>query len=77
MVPNLLCVVGAFMFGLSGLAAVIISNFGTSMVYNDAMRSLRAAVVRRPDIAWDSDGDGEAAGLIPPCGEVAEEGRSA
>jgi cation transport ATPase len=42
MAPNLLCVVGAFAFGWTGLAAVFVSNFGTSMVYGRAMRSLRA-----------------------------------
>jgi haloacid dehalogenase-like hydrolase len=42
MAPNLLCVAGAFSFGLTGLATVLISNFGTSVVYNSAMRSLRA-----------------------------------
>jgi cation transport ATPase len=41
MAPNLLCVAGAFAFGLTGMAAVIISNIGTSMVYNRAKRSLR------------------------------------
>jgi cation transport ATPase len=43
MAPNLLCVVGAFSLGLTGLAAVLISNFGTSIAYNNAVRSLRAA----------------------------------
>ena len=42
MAPNLLCVAGAFSFGLTGLAAVFISNFGTSIVYNNTMRSLHA-----------------------------------
>jgi cation transport ATPase len=41
MAPNLLCVAGAFSFGWTGLAAVFLSNFGTSVVYNNAMRSLR------------------------------------
>ena len=39
--PNLLCVVGAFSFGWTGLATVLISNFGTSLAYGRAMRSLR------------------------------------
>ena len=43
MTPNLLCVAGAFSFGLTGLASVFISNFGTSIAYNNAMRSLRTA----------------------------------
>jgi cation transport ATPase len=50
MAPNLLSVAGAFSFGLSGLAAVLISNFGTSMVYNGTMRSLRGA--REPLSPW-------------------------
>ncbi|HEX3417476.1 MAG TPA: HAD family hydrolase [Stellaceae bacterium] len=50
MAPNLLCVAGAFSFGLTGLAAVFISNFGTSIVYNNVMRSLRA--VRDPVTEW-------------------------
>jgi cation transport ATPase len=48
--PNLLCVAGVFSLGLSGLAAVFISNFGTSMVYNNAMRSLRT--IRDPVAEW-------------------------
>jgi cation transport ATPase len=43
MTPNLLCVAGAFSFGFTGLASVFISNFGTSIAYNNAMRSLRTA----------------------------------
>jgi Cu2+-exporting ATPase len=50
MAPNLLCVAGAFSFGLTGLAAVFISNFGTSIVYNNVMRSLRA--VHNPVTEW-------------------------
>jgi Cu2+-exporting ATPase len=50
MAPNLLCVAGAFSFGLTGLAAVFISNFGTSIVYNNVMRSLRA--VHDPVTEW-------------------------
>jgi cation transport ATPase len=50
MAPNLLCVAGAFSFGLTGLAAVFISNFGTSIVYNNVMRSLRT--VRDPVTEW-------------------------
>ena len=48
--PNLLCVAGAFSFGLTGLAAVFISNFGTSMVYNNTMRSL--GTTRDPVAEW-------------------------
>jgi hypothetical protein len=50
MTPNLLCVAGAFSFGLTGLAAVLISNFGTSMAYNNAMRSL--CTPREPVAEW-------------------------
>jgi cation transport ATPase len=60
MAPNLFCVAGAFAFGLTGMAAVIISNFGTSMVYNRARRSLREAEnagAVRIDAAWDADDD--------------------
>jgi len=67
MVPNLLCVAGAFAFGLTGMGTVIISNFGTSMVYNGAMRSLRTG---RPDTTWTSD-DEEAVGPIPSRGKRA------
>jgi cation transport ATPase len=40
LIPNLLCVAGAFAFGLTPMAVVLISNFGTSMAYNGAKRSL-------------------------------------
>jgi Cu2+-exporting ATPase len=52
--PNLLCVAGAFSFGLSGLAAVFISNFGTSIAYNNAVRSLRTA--HDPAAEWRDAG---------------------
>ena len=41
MVPNLLCVAGAFAFGFTPMAAVLLSNFGTSVAYNGAKRALR------------------------------------
>jgi cation transport ATPase len=41
--PNLACVAGAFVFGISSMAVVFISNLGTSMVYNHARRALRLA----------------------------------
>ena len=66
MAPNVLCVAGAFAFGLTGMAAVIISNFGTGMVYNRAKRSLRMAEnagAVRSDAAWDADDDTAPAGL--------------
>jgi hypothetical protein len=58
MAPNLLCVAGAFSFGLTGLAAVFISNFGTSVVYNNVTRSLRAVddpVTQWRDTCWFED----------------------
>jgi Cu2+-exporting ATPase len=58
MAPNLLCVAGAFSFGLTGLAAVFISNFGTSIVYNTVTRSLRAVhdpVTQWRDTCWFED----------------------
>jgi len=44
MIPNLLCVAGAFAFGLAPMAVVIISNFGTSIAYNCARRPPRGAI---------------------------------
>ena len=42
MAPNLACVAGAFAFGLTGLAVVVISNLGTSLVYNRTRRALQS-----------------------------------
>jgi cation transport ATPase len=53
--PNLLCVVGAFSFGWTGLAAVFVSNFGTSMAYGRAIRSLRAPLPSAADPCWYED----------------------
>jgi len=55
MVPNLLCVAGAFAFGFTPMAAVLLSNFGTSMAYNGAKRPLREAPVMRLDDACYAD----------------------
>ena len=52
MVPNLLCVAGAFAFGFTPMAAVFLSNFGTSLAYNGAKRALRKAVAMRFEDAW-------------------------
>ncbi len=41
-VPNVVCVAGAFLFGFTGLAAVVISNLGTFSLYNRAVGGLRA-----------------------------------
>ena len=43
-VPNLFCVAGAFLFGFSGLTAVMISNLGTLALYRRAVGSLRELV---------------------------------
>ena len=45
MIPNLLCVAGAFAFGLAPMAVVLISNFGTSMAYNGARRPPRGPAI--------------------------------
>jgi cation transport ATPase len=41
LVPNLLCVAGAFLFGFTGLTAVMLSNLGTLGLYRRASDSLR------------------------------------
>ena len=41
LVPNVLCVAGAFLFGFTGLTAVMISNLGTFNLFHRAVRSLR------------------------------------
>jgi hypothetical protein len=55
MAPNLLCVAGAFAFGFTPMAAVLLSNFGTSLAYNGAKRALREAEPMRLDDAWYAD----------------------
>ena len=57
MLPNLLCVAGAFAFGFTPMAAVLLSNFGTSLAYNGAKRALRKAAVMRSDDAWYAHGE--------------------
>ena len=77
MAPNLLCVAGAFAFGWTGLAAVIISNFGTSMVYDHAKRSLRGVhdlVAGQPDAVWCEDGNAAPASPISAPGKGLEMG---
>ena len=67
MTPNLLCVAGAFAFGFTPMAAVLISNFGTSLAYNGAKRALRSAGVARPDARWYADdGSATAQAFVPP-----------
>ena len=41
LIPNVFCVAGAFLFGFSGLTAVMISNLGTFGLYSRAVGSLR------------------------------------
>ena len=41
LVPNVLCVAGAFLLGFTGLTAVVISNLGTFGLYSRAVGSLR------------------------------------
>ena len=41
LVPNLLCVAGAFLFGFTGMTAVMLSNLGTLGLYRIASDSLR------------------------------------
>ena len=54
-IPNLLCVAGALTFGLTPTAVVLISNFGTSMAYDGAKRSLRKAAIRFDDAGHAGD----------------------
>jgi hypothetical protein len=65
-IPNLLCVVGALTFGLTPTAVVLISNFGTSMAYNGAKRSLRTAAIRFDDAgnADDERAGTESSGIM-------------
>ncbi|MGO9435009.1 MAG: hypothetical protein ACLP00_12070 [Terracidiphilus sp.] len=58
--PNLACVAGALAFGLPGLAVILISNLGTSMVYNRARRALRLASLEDtspPEAVWCTEDD--------------------
>ncbi len=41
LVPNLICVAGAFLFGFTGLTAVMLSNLGTLGLYRRSADSLR------------------------------------
>ena len=47
MAANLLCVAGAFAFGFTPLAVVLVTNFGTSLVYNNAKRALNEPALAR------------------------------
>ena len=50
LVPNLLCVAGAFVFGFTPMAAVVLSNLGTGVAYGAAKQALRGGSVSRSDI---------------------------
>jgi cation transport ATPase len=68
MLPNLLCVAGAFALGFTPMAAVFLSNFGTSVAYGAAKRALRETPVSRPDIGWDlEDGPAPLQQSMPPA----------
>ena len=72
MVPNLLCVAGAFAFGFTPMAAVLLSNFGTSLAYNGAKQALRRSAETRLDSAWYADERAGAGGSFVPRTERAE-----
>lgn len=51
LVPNLLCVAGAFFFGFTGMTVVMLSNLGTLGLYriaSDSLRGLEAPSPARP-----------------------------
>jgi cation transport ATPase len=50
LIPNLFSVVGAFAFDFTAMAAVLLSNLGTSAIYNRAKRSLRGSPDARLDL---------------------------
>jgi Cu2+-exporting ATPase len=41
LIPNLFCIAGAFLFGFTGMAAVVLSNLGTYSVYSRSRAALR------------------------------------
>ena len=68
MLPNLLCVAGAFALGFTPMAAVLLSNFGTSVAYGAAKRALRETPVSPPDIPSDlQDGPAPLRRSMPPA----------
>jgi Cu2+-exporting ATPase len=51
LLPNLVCVAGAFLFGFTGMTAVMLSNLGTLGLYrraSDSLRGLQAIVPQGP-----------------------------
>lgn len=60
LIPNLLCVAGAFLFGFTGLTVVMISNIGTFGLYrrsSSALRDLGQVHRRLPRIVADRFGE--------------------
>jgi cation transport ATPase len=49
LLPNLLCVAGAFFFGFTGMTAVMLSNLGTLGLYRRVSDSLRGLDTLGPD----------------------------
>jgi Cu2+-exporting ATPase len=49
LIPNLVCIAGAFLFGFTGLAAVVLSNLGTYSVYFRSRAALRRTERRLQD----------------------------
>jgi cation transport ATPase len=72
MAPNLLCVAGAFAFGFTPMAAVFLSNFGTSLAYNSAKRALSTTAPTRLDEAWYADDEPAPGQSFVPKPERAE-----
>jgi hypothetical protein len=72
MVPNLMCVAGAFAFGFTPMAAVFLSNFGTSLAYNSAKRALSTTAATRFDEAWYADDEPAPGQSFVPKPERAE-----
>jgi cation transport ATPase len=71
MAPNLLCVAGAFAFGFTPMAAVFLSNFGTSLAYIGAKRALGMTAAMRLDEAWYADGEpAPGQSLVPNTGRA-------
>ena len=49
LIPNLACIAGAFLFGFTGMAAVVLSNLGTYSVYSRGRAALRRTERRLQD----------------------------
>jgi cation transport ATPase len=54
LVPNVLCVAGAFLFGFTGLTAVMITNVATFSLYGRAIGSLRELKPAASGRSWPS-----------------------